>query len=96
LLSLQITFEEECTRLIWAFSPCPPAASSRQHQEWLVSGTCRFCTLATMVLVATDLLATIKQQVLPWELAAITCCSKMVKTQVESCGAETMGYRTAD
>lgn len=52
--------------------------------------------LATMVLVANDLLAIIKQQVLPWESAAIICCSKMMKTSFESDGSETVGYRTTD
>lgn len=64
-----------------------------QHQEQLISGTGFFPMLATMVFVANDLLAIVKQQVLPWELAAIICCSKMMKT---SFGAKTMGYRTTD
>lgn len=71
----------------------PPAP---QYQEQLISGTGFFPMLATMVLVANYLLAIIKQQVLPWESAAIICCSKMMKTSFESDGAETVGYRTTD
>lgn len=39
---------------------------------------------ATVVLVGNNLLAIIKQQVLPWELAAVISCIKRMKTSVWS------------
>lgn len=56
----------------------PPPVS--QHQKCLISGTGFLPTLATVVLVGNYLLAIIKKQVLPWELAVIICCIKRMKT----------------